>query len=128
MKWEVVRITGNKSNKNTPFASVGLGRITLSSTACELIDNFEKYDYAIFLKARKDGAMCVGIKLLESHQENALRICRRKYKGKVIERSFSIDNKQVVEELFGVQGTNKSVVRYPITVDSEERDTLVVRA
>lgn len=128
MKWEVVKISGDKTGKNAPYASVGFGRVVLSSSACQLIDNFGKYKYAVFMKSRKNGALCIGLRFYEDYQENSLKIARRKYGEDIVTNSCSLDNKPLVEELFGVQGTNKKTVRYPVTVDDDDKNILVIYA
>ncbi len=128
MKWEVVKIKGSKMTRTAPYASVGFGRICLSSAACELVDDFGKYKYAIFMKSRKDGAPCVGVKLVEDFQENSFRIIRRKYNGRLVENSFTVDNKFLVETLFGVQGANKESVRYSVMLDDEDKSIIVISA
>ena len=49
MIWKTVKITNDKKGKTTPYASVGFGRITLNTAACELIENYEDYQYAELL-------------------------------------------------------------------------------
>lgn len=126
MNWETVKIDGNRQGKNTAYASIGFGRIVLNSAACSLIDNFNDYKYAQILKARKDGKLCVGIKLLKDCKENSIKIGKRKIKGVIVEKSLSLDNKSLMEDLFGIQGTQNKATRYSVVLDDEDKNILVI--
>ncbi len=126
MNWEIIKIATGKTGKSEPRASVANATMSLSTAACEMVENFGKYKYAILMKSRKNGSLCIGIKLLEEQAENALKISRRKYNGKEVEHSFSLTNKAVMEQLFGVQATNKSTVSYRVTIDDEDETVFVI--
>ena len=126
MNWETVKIDSSRQGKNTAYASIGFGRIVLNSAACELVDNFSEYKYVQILKARKDGKLCVGIKLLKDCKENSIKIGKRKIKGAIVEKSLSIDNKPLMEDLFGIQGTQNKATRYPVVLDDDDKSILVI--
>ena len=126
MNWETVKIDSSRQGKNTAYASIGFGRIVLNSAACGLIENFPEYKYVQILKARKDGKLCVGIKLLKDYKENSIKIGKRKIKGVIVENSLSIDNKPLMEDLFGIQGTQNKATRYPVILDDDDKNILVI--
>ncbi len=126
MNWETIKIDSSRQGRNTAYASIGFGRIVLNSAACGLVENFTEYKYVQILKARKDGKLCVGIRLLKDYKENSIKIGKRKVKGVVVENSLSIDNKSLMEDLFGIQGTQNKSTRYPIVLDDDEKNILVI--
>ena len=126
MNWETIKIDSSRQGRNTAYASIGFGRIVLNSAACGLVENFTEYKYVQILKARKDGKLCVGIRLLKDYKENSIKIGKRKVKGVVVENSLSIDNKSLMEDLFGLQGTQNKSTRYPIVLDDDEKNILVI--
>ncbi len=126
MKWEIVKVKTSKAKTDTPIASVGLGRISLNSAACELIDNFEQYTHAIFMKARKDNKLCFGIQFLKEEKENSIKITRRIYNGEVVKNSCSFNNKALANNLFGAHGTDNKTKSYCITLDNEDKTILII--
>ena len=126
MNWETIKIDSSRQGRNTAYASIGFGRIVLNSAACGLVENFTEYKYVQILKARKDGKLCVGIRLLKDYKENSIKIGKRKVKGVVVENSLSIDNKSLMGDLFGIQGTQNKSSRYPIVLDDDEKNILVI--
>ena len=74
----------------------------------------------------KDGKLCVGIKLLKDFQQDSIKISKRKINGEIIENSASIDNKLLMEEVFGIQGTQNKVTRYSVLLDDEDKNLLVI--
>ncbi len=126
MDWKVVKIRTNKTREGKPSASVGIGRISLNSVACDLIDGFEKYTHAIFMEARKDNKICIGIKFLTEKKENSIKINKRKYNGEVVKNSCNFNNKTLAKDLFGIQGTNKTLKAYDVALDEEDKNILVI--
>ena len=126
MNWETIKISSKSRGKTSAYASVGFGRISLSYGACALVDDFPKYKYAQILRARKDGKLCIGIRLLEESAENTIRISKRKIKGELIEYSGSIDSKPLVEELFGIEGAQNKATRHSVVLDDSEKNILVI--
>ncbi len=126
MIWETVKIKNDKKGRNTAFASIGFGRIVLNTAACDLIEDFGAYKYVQILKGIKDGKLCVGLKLLKDCQENSIKISRRKSNGEIIEKSLSVDNKMLMEEIFGIRGTQNKVTRYSVLLDNDNKNILVI--
>ena len=126
MNWETVKISSTSRGKTSAYASVGFGRITLNYGACALVDDYPKYKYAQILRAKKDGKLCIGIKLLEESAENTIRISKRKVKGQLIEYSGSIDSKPLVEELFGIEGSQHKATRHSVVLDDSDKTILVI--
>lgn len=126
MQWETVKITSDRRGKTTPFASVGFGRLSLNSAACELIDDFDSYQYAELLKGRdSDNKLCVGIRLLKENSANSIKISKRIYKGEVT-KSFAIDNKPIMEALFGISGVQQKITRYTVLKDKSANNILMI--
>lgn len=126
MNWETVKISSRSRGKTSAYASIGFGRINLSYGACVLVKDFPKFKYAQILRGKKEGKLCIGIKLLEESGENTIRLSKRKVKGKVVEYSGSIDSKPLVEELFGMEGNAKKVTRRSIVLDDVDKSILVI--
>ncbi len=126
MAWEVVKIDSSRQGKNTAYVSVGFGRLALSSAACDLIKDFNEYKYAQLLKDRKEGKLLIGIKLYKEFEANTIKIGKRKFKGTVIEKSLLIDNKRIIEDLFGIQGAQNKSTRYPIILDENDKTLLII--
>lgn len=109
------------------MASTGLGRLTLNLPACNLIEDFDSYKYAQLLTdTQPNGKTCIGILLLREKAENSIKITKRLYKGEYA-RSFSLNNKSVMEKLFGIRGTQNKVTNYPVEKDANEPNLLVIR-
>ena len=125
MKWENVKIQGNNNTRNKPFASVGRGKLTLSAGACKLIEDQEEYKFAQFMKAKENGKLYVGIRLLKEDAPNALHIARKKLNGKMI-TAMEITNKSVMEALFGVSGSADKTTQYEVRKDDDEENVLVI--
>ncbi len=127
MEWKVLKITNSKGGCGEPLASVGLGRLSLNNAACDLIYDFDKYQYAQLLTAQQEsGKSCVGILLRENKTDDCVKINRRKYKGKYV-KSFSLNNKSAIQKLFGVKGTQKKVTNYKIEKDNDNPTLLIIR-
>ncbi|MBQ7165256.1 MAG: hypothetical protein IJR61_07985, partial [Clostridia bacterium] len=113
-------------SRNSAYASIGFGRISFNTGACELIENFPSYNYAKILKAKKDGKLLIGVKLYTEYDENSIKISKRKLNGKIVDKSFNIENKPLMEELFGIQGTQNKVTRYSVKLDPEDKTILII--
>ncbi len=125
MKWETVEINKPK-RKTEAFASVGRSSITLSGGACQLIADFPKYTFGQIMRGQIDGKKVLGIRLCENEEKNSLRIIKRKVHNEVVAYSGSLNSKPVMEELFGIIGTQNKVTNYSITLDPEERNVLII--
>ena len=126
MAWELVKINNNKSGKYSAYASIGFGSIELSSAACDLVENVGKYKYVQLYKTRQGGGLRVGIKLMENCAENTIKVTKRKVKGEVMEKSVCINNKPLMEEIFGIQGTQNKATRYSVKLDEQDHTMLVI--
>ena len=78
MKWETITIDKKDKGRTAPFASVGHGRMELSASACNLIDNYEEYKFAELLKGQPDGKLCFGVLFLKESTPNSITISRKK--------------------------------------------------
>lgn len=125
MNWETVEISKPK-RKTEAFASVGRSSITFSGGACSLIKDFPKFTYAQIMRGQLDGKKVLGIRFLESNEKNSLAIIKRKVNGEPVAYSGSLNSKPVMEELFGIIGTQNKVTNYSITLDEEERNVLII--
>ena len=90
------------------------------------MEDINDYKYAEILRGEKDGKLCIGVKLLREYNENAIKIGKRKCNGKIVEQSLSIDNKNVIGEAFGIQGTQNKATRYSVNLDENEKNIFVI--
>lgn len=125
MDWKIIKVSNTKS-KDDACASIGFGRITMSSAACKLISNLNDYKYVVLMKAYDNKKLKVGIKLLKQKEENAIKISKRKNKGEIVENSMTIDNKTAIHEIFGIQGTQNKVTKYPVELSDEDSTLLII--
>ena len=126
MEWKTVKIEKTRRGSSSPYASIGIGKIALSYGACALIVDYPKYKFAQLLVGNQNGKKVIGIRLLEEDAENCLKINKRKLNGEIIAYSGSLDNKPLMEQLFGAQGVALRVKRYAISLDSDDRNVLVI--
>ena len=125
MYWETVKIYSEQKGRNTPYASIGYGRISFNAAACDLVPEQEKYFYARLLRAMQGKQQFIGVQLLENYEENTIRINRKKIKGKEI-TGFSIENKLVITNLFGQDGENRKTTRYNVKVENNNPTILII--
>lgn len=128
MQWETVKIKNDRKGRTMPYASVGFGRLSLSSAACELIDNFEKYAYVELLKATVNNETLIGVRFLQESEKtlNSLPIKRRKLKDGTAIGGIDICNKGTIGELFGPTGTQNKAVRFGVKKDPDEDNILII--
>ena len=124
MEWSVVKITPDKKGRNTPFASIGFGKISLSAAACELIDNYEKYTYVQLLRGKRNNKLCIGVRFLQNSTQDSIAVKRKVVDGKTI-AGLTIENKGIIEELFGITGTAKKATRYNVEKDNDENILII---
>lgn len=125
MKWEIIKVN-NKNIKGDTYASIGCGRITMSSGTCKLINNINEYKYVLLMKAIDNKKLKVGVRLLKQKEDNAIKIGKRKSKGEIVENSMIIDNKIAMKEIFGIQGTQNKVTKYSVELSDEEESLLII--
>ena len=126
MKWQIVNIPKSFRGKTAAFASVGHGRITLSSGACKLIDNYEKYKYLEFLKCKNKFNEYIGVRFTNYCTADSIPISRKKINGTYIS-NISVNNKSIIEELFGVMGSAKKTTRLVVEKDNDCEDILMMK-
>ena len=128
MNWETVKIKNDRKGRTMPYASVGFGRLSLSSAACELIDNYGDYSYVELLKAVFNNETLIGIRFLKENEKtmNSLPIKRRKFKDGTVIGGIDICNKGTMADLFGPAGTQNKATRYSVKRDPDEDNILVV--
>lgn len=124
MEWTTVKISTANKGRNTPFASIGFGRISLNAAACELIEDYDQYSYVELLKA-KDNFNCIGIRFLKDSVLDSIKISRKTVKGKIIS-GVSIENKKTVEDLFGMNGIANKATRYNVEKDKDSNNILII--
>lgn len=127
MKWETVKIKNDQRGRTMPYASVGFGRLSLSTAACELIDNFESFSWVELLKATVNVQTLVGVKFLkeEERTEDSLPIKRRMVNGKIV-GGIDIMNKGTMQDLFGEVGVQNKATRMCVKKDPDENNILIV--
>lgn len=127
MNWEPVKIYNEQKGRNTPYASIGYGRISLNAAACELIKDNNEFTYAKLLKATQGKKTFVAIRFLKEYDSDAIKIKRKTIKGKLI-AGLSIETKGVIADLFGTDGENKVATRYNVKKEKydENEDILVI--
>ena len=125
MEWSTVKITSDKRGRNTPFASIGFGKIALSAAACELIEHYEQYSYAELLRGKKNNKLCIGVRFLKSATQDTIKVKRKVVDGKTI-TGLTIECKNVIEELFGITGTARKATRYSVEKDNSEENILII--
>ena len=129
MKWETVEIKNDRKGRTMPYASVGFGRISISSAACELIDNYDAYSFVELLRGRdENNKQIVGVRFQKAMVKsvNSLPIKRRKLKNGTIVGGIDICNKGTVEELFGMVGTQNKATRLSVKRDPDDRYILII--
>lgn len=128
MSWEVVKIPNSTKGRTSPYASVGFGRLSLSAAACELIDNYQDFNYVRLLKNRENNRLCIGVQFLKEAVTDSIKISRKKMKNGNFVGGVDISNSKVLEGLFGLAATAKKVTRYDVKKDDSFKDFLVVFA
>ena len=129
MNWEVVTIRNEAKGRTSPYASVGFGRLGLSVGACKLIDDYQSYSYAEFLRGKKDGKLCIGVRFLKASErtDNALPLKQKAMKGQRV-GGFEIASKGTLEDLFGPAASAKKSTRYNVTLDADDPNVLIIFA
>lgn len=125
MNWETVKIYGEQKGRNTPYASIGRGKISISAAASELIENNEKYTHAKLLKATQNKKTYIGVEFFTEYVADSIKIKRKEINGKRI-TGMTIENKGVIEDLFGTDGIQKGTTRYSVKLDDEDKNILVI--
>lgn len=134
MDWEVVKVRGVRSagrgnGRGTPYASVGFGRLSLNTVACEMIDTFEQCKYVELLRGRHKNKACVGVRFLSPLETSPdmLPIRRRMHNG-VAAGGVDIHGKRIMEELFGPAASATKTTRYSVEKDNRNDNILIIFA
>lgn len=119
MKWQTIEIDKKDKGRTAPFASVGHGRLELSASACNLIENYEDYKFAELLKGEYNGKLCFGVLFLKENSPNSITISRKKVGDKYIDGA-TIGNKSVIRKMFGEAGVQNKTTRYDVIRNDED--------
>lgn len=122
MGWEIIEIEIGGKNKASPSVSVGYGRMCFNISACNLLGQYEQYNY-VQLLADPTRISEIGVQFFEEAEEKSIPIKRKKSGGKFV-GGLEISSKVYMEKIFGITGTQKKTTTYP--VKKESKDTLVV--
>ena len=135
MDWEVVKIRGPLRNagrwnsRGTPYASVGFGRLSLNTAACELIDMFEQAKNVELLRGRHKNKACVGVRFLSPLETSPDMLpIRRRIRDGVASGGVDIHGKRIMEELFGPAASATKTTRYSVEKDNQNSNILIVFA
>ena len=112
MEWEVFKLK-QTGGRTAPFVSIGRGTLDFSQAACELVGDNGQYKYAQILTGKEKGKAVVAVKFLEEYTDNCIPIKRKKADGKVL-NGMTVRNKDAIESLFGIDGSNKGMVRHKV--------------
>ena len=132
MKWEIVKVHGNEKKRyghSVPHASVGFGRISINTAACDLIENNHQYQYAELLKGRQRNKLCIGIRFLTEEEKTPYAIpLRRRLRNGLPTGGVNIHGKQVLEELFGPAASASKSTVYNVAKDDGNDNILIIFA
>ena len=105
LNWESVDAKQLTRRVGESIATVSDARLTLSPTACSLIDDVYNLPYVEIKIARNDknSVEKIGVFLLSEKSENSLSVTRRKYNGGFAE-GININSKSLINILFGELG------------------------
>ena len=113
IKWKQVSVKQVSGRGGEAFATVGQGRISLSSTACKMIENIYELCYVEAHAGKvNDTTEKIGLRFRKTKTPNSLCYTRRKYKGRYAE-GLEIRSKALVAEFFGKIKDNSST-RHPV--------------
>ena len=132
MEWSVVKLEKevSKSIYSAPCASVGNGRLRLNSGACKLIKNYDQYSYVEFLQGKKNGGNCIGVRFLLEEQKTVNSLPIKKYSPSKTTghttAGININNKRVLEKLFGHSASAKTVEKFNVELDEDDKTILVI--
>ena len=113
IKWKQVNVKQVAGRGSEAFATVGQGRISLSATACRMIENIYELNYVEALSGKvNDTTEKIGLRFSKTKTPNSLCYSRRKYKDKYVE-GLEIRSKALISEFFGKIKDNSST-RHPV--------------
>lgn len=114
--WETVKAINYRGKASI---GVGFGKIQINDRACKMIsENYQDYKWAK-LYMNEDKSL-LAIKILKEHEEEAIKISRRKNVS-----GIEIQSKAHTETIFGETGIQKKVTRYEVA-KKENEDMLII--
>lgn len=126
MDWQTIKIPNQSRGKCTPYASIGHNQLILSAAACELIENYEEYEFVeLLIPKNRDKIKMVGVKLCKISSNDSIKIRRIRYKDKY-SKGIIISNKKILANIFGVDRASGDVTRFPVKKDDEDDSILVI--
>lgn len=128
MAWEIVKIPADNRGRTAPYASVGCGKLSLSTAACGLIYNYEEFPYVLLRKNRINNRLCIGVQFLKEATRDSILISRKKSKNGEFIGGIDISSKKIMESLFGLAATSNKVTRYDVKIDNSFDNFLIIFA
>ncbi len=125
MSWTVIKNSNEVLSRKAAFISVGHNKMTLNTSACELLGDYDKYRFVQFL-TDPDRPSVIGMQFLTENTVNSISIKRKEFNGKKT-GGFEIGSKYFAESLFGQEGTKKEVTRYPVIKDNDTDNILIIQ-
>ncbi|MCL2627650.1 MAG: hypothetical protein FWD44_02980 [Oscillospiraceae bacterium] len=115
IKWKQVSVKQVPGRGSEAFATVGQGRVSLSASACNMIEDIYEYNY-IEAHAGKvnDITEKIGLRFSKTKTPNSLCYSRRKYKNKLV-GGLEVRSKALIAEFYGKTKDNKST-RHPVEI------------
>ena len=120
-KWNEIDTSSEHADKS-PFAAIGNGRLKLSIGACRLIKDFNRCNYVIFAKAKKDRVLFVGLRFGKIETQTSFRV----YKESDDEYGATIIASDLLNTLYGDESTSSEYTKHEVILDPANSDTLVV--
>ncbi len=112
MEWSIVKVKQSGGN-SVPFVSIGRGMLDFNAVACDLVGDNGQFKFAQLLTAKDRGKTVVAVKFLEEYESDTIPVKRKNRDGKVI-KGMTIVHKGLISDLFGKNGTNDGMVRFPV--------------
>lgn len=103
--WETVDVKQNTRRNGEAIATISEARISLSPSACALVDDVYSLPYVEIKVAKDENKKInrIGVFLNSDKGESGLSVTRRRYKGEFTE-GLNINSKNLVIALFGEMG------------------------
>ena len=132
MKWEVVKIQANEksaSRRSEAYASIGFGRISINTSACSLIGDYDEYKYAEFLRGRQNNKLCIGVRFLREDERTPFAMpLRRRLRNGIPTGGVDIHGKKVLEDLFGPVASASKTTRFSVVKDNDSENIIIIFA
>ena len=113
IKWKQISVKQVPGRGSEAFATVGQGRISLSASACTMIEDIYELNYVEAHSGKvNETTEKIGLRFIKTKTPNSLCYSRRKYKDKLV-GGLEIRSKALIAEFFGKTKDNKST-RHPV--------------